>query len=120
MRTASAFLASCLFIGSTLAADIISTDGFTNCDKNGSSSVTVKNIDISFDKSTNDIVFNLAAHSDKEQKVKAKLVVTAYGMNVYNNEFDPCADSTFVQQLCPGMYIIEPTRTRANFCSSGR
>ena len=47
------------------------------------------------------VTFDLAGTSTKSTKVIADLVVKAYGNEVYRNSFNPCADSTFVQQLCP-------------------
>lgn len=114
MRAVTASLAALALAGSSLATDIISTNGFTNCDKNGNSAVTVQNLDISFDRSSNDLNFNVAGTSAEEQNVTASLVVTAYGVNVYNNTFNPCDASTFVQQLCPGKFVRSIGITRAN------
>ena len=96
--TAAAALALC---GSALAADIISTDGFSTC-STGDTTINVQKVDISFDKSTNTITFDVAGTSAISQDVTAQLIVQAYGMNVYNSTFDPCAESTKVEQLCPG------------------
>ncbi|KAK5085342.1 hypothetical protein LTR05_004626 [Lithohypha guttulata] len=95
--TASVLLA---LLGRVLAADIISTSGFSSCGA-GDSSIQVQNVDISFDRSTNKITFNVAGNSAVSQDVIASLVVEAYGTKVYNQTFDPCADDTKVDQLCP-------------------
>lgn len=100
MRTGVAGLVCLSLLGSTLAADVISTSGFSNCD-GGDASITVQNLDISFDKATNKITFNVAGTSAKSQDITASLLVTAYGTQVYNQTFDPCADDTKVDQLCP-------------------
>lgn len=86
------------------AADIISTDGFSNCGK-GDSPIEVQNVDISFDRTTNTITFDVLGTSKESQDVTASLLVTAYGVTVYNQTFDPCADSTKVEQLCPGKIL---------------
>ncbi|ETI20433.1 hypothetical protein G647_08468 [Cladophialophora carrionii CBS 160.54] len=99
-RTSVVALASLALLPSVLATDILKTNGFSNCN-NGSSTVKVNNVDISFDKSTDTIDFDVSGTSTKEQFVTAELIVTAYGVNVYNNSFDPCADDTKVDQLCP-------------------
>ncbi|OCT48324.1 DUF907 domain-containing protein [Cladophialophora carrionii] len=99
-RTSVVALASLALLPSVLATDILKTNGFSNCN-NGSSTVKVNNVDISFDKSTDTIDFDVSGTSTKEQFVTAELIVTAYGVNVYNNSFDPCANDTKVDQLCP-------------------
>lgn len=102
--TASVLLA---LLGRVLAADIISTSGFSSCGA-GDSSIQVQNVDISFDRSTNKITFNVAGNSAVSQDVIASLVVEAYGTKVYNQTFDPCADDTKVDQLCPGEQHVFP------------
>ena len=100
-RTTVALLASAALVPQVLGGNILHTSGFTNC---GSSNATVKvnNVDISFDKSNKQITFDVSGSSTQEQKVTAELIVTAYGINVYSNTFDPCAEDTKVDQLCPG------------------
>jgi hypothetical protein len=100
-RASVVALASLALLPSVLATDVLKTNGFSNCN-NGSSTIKVNHVDISFDKSTNNIDFDVSGTSTKEQFVTAELVVTAYGVKVYNNSFDPCADDTKVDQLCPG------------------
>ena len=102
MRSTTIALLASSLISSALGADILKTNGFTNCDS-GDSTINVKNVDIAFDKSTNEITFDVAGSSEKEQEVTAELVVTAYGVQVYQQSFDPCADDTKVDQLCPGL-----------------
>jgi hypothetical protein len=89
----------CLPLGS-LAADIIKSSGFTNCDDNAS--IRVNNADITFDRASKVVTFDVSGTSTKEQKVKAALVVTAYGVKVFSKNFNPCDDETKVEQLCPG------------------
>jgi len=96
-----ASLASWALFHVALGADVISTNGFSSCGSSDST-IQVQNLDIAFDRSTNKITFNVAGKSDIEQDVTASLIVQAYGMNVYNQTFDPCADGTKVDQLCPG------------------
>jgi hypothetical protein len=93
-------LASLTLLSGVLATDILKTNGFSSCDT-GTSSITVNNVDISFDRSTNEINFDVSGTSSKTQAVLASLIVTAYGKQVYNNTFDPCAADTKVDQLCP-------------------
>ncbi len=83
-----------------LGADILKTSGFTTClDK---STITVDKLDVQYDRSGNTVTFDVAGSSAKEQNVTASLIVTAYGKQVYQKDFDPCAEDTKVQQLCPG------------------
>lgn len=95
---ALAFLA---VLPSALGEEILRTSGFSNCN-NGTSTIKVNNVDISFDRSTNEITFDVSGSSTEEQFVTAELIVTAYGVQVYEKSFDPCDDSTKVEQLCPG------------------
>ncbi|KIW62726.1 hypothetical protein PV04_10869 [Phialophora macrospora] len=99
-RASVVAVASLALLPSVLATDILKTNGFSNCN-NGSSTIKVNHVDISFDKSTNNIDFDVSGTSTEEQFVTAELVVTAYGVKVYNNSFDPCAEDTKVDQLCP-------------------
>ena len=101
MRTTSlALLAGASILSPVIATDILKTDGFTSC--GGVASIKVNNVDISFDRSDNSITFDVSGSSTKSQEVTAELIVTAYGIQVYQNSFDPCADDTKVEQLCPG------------------
>ncbi|KIX96449.1 uncharacterized protein Z520_07715 [Fonsecaea multimorphosa CBS 102226] len=99
-RLSTVALASLALLPSVLGTDILKTNGFSNCN-NGTSTIKVNNVDISFDRSTNKIDFDVSGSSKQQQFVTAELIVTAYGIKVYNNTFDPCADSTKVEQLCP-------------------
>ncbi len=94
-------LTSCLLLPSVLASDILKTSGVSDCN-NGTSTIKVNNVDISFDKSTNNIQFDVSGTSTQVQYVTADLIVTAYGVQVYQKDFDPCAADTKVSQLCPG------------------
>ena len=104
MRRAITALASLALAHGIWATDIISTDGFSNCGSSDNT-IEVQNVDISFDRTTNTITFDVAGTSKISQDVTASLLVTAYGVSVYNQTFDPCADSTKVDQLCPGKLL---------------
>ncbi|EXJ69326.1 uncharacterized protein A1O5_07362 [Cladophialophora psammophila CBS 110553] len=99
-RLSTVALASLALLPSVLGTDILKTNGFSDCN-NGTSTIKVNNVDISFDRSTNKVNFDVSGSSTKQQFVTAELIVTAYGINVYNNSFDPCAVDTKVDQLCP-------------------
>ena len=92
--------ASLLLVPAALAADILRTESFSSCSAN--SEIKVNKLDIQFDKANNEIIFDVSGTSEKEQEVTAKLVVTAYGREAFTKEFDPCAEDTKVEQLCPG------------------
>lgn len=81
------------------ANDILSSSGFTNC--LDSSTITVNRADVQFDRSSGTVDFDVSGSSSKEQKVTASLVVTAYGKEVYQKDFDPCDEDSKVDQLCP-------------------
>ena len=81
--------------------DILKTNGFSDCSNN--STITVNNVDIQFDRSTNLLTFDVSGSSAKSQQVIAALTVTAYGVQVYQNSFDPCDASTkVVTQMLDG------------------
>ncbi|KEF51552.1 uncharacterized protein A1O9_12469 [Exophiala aquamarina CBS 119918] len=92
--------ASLAILPAVLAADILKTDGFTNC-ANGTGTIKVNNVDISFDRSTNTVNFDVSGESTVEQEVTAELIVSAYGIEVYRDSFDPCSDDTKIDELCP-------------------
>ena len=58
-------------------------------------------MNIQYNRQTKQVTFDVAGTSEKEQKVTASLVVTAYGKQVYQKDFNPCDKDTLVQQLCP-------------------
>lgn len=92
-------LFACLPV-TTIAADILSSSGFTNCQLNAS--VKVNNAEVKFDRASGVVTFDLSGTSTKQQNVNATLVVTAYGKQVFEKAFDPCSAATKVSQLCPG------------------
>lgn len=102
-RTTVALVASSVLIPSVLATDILKTNGFTSCG-NGTSTINIKNVDVEFDRSSNEVIFDVAGSSSEEQEVTAELVVTAYGIQVFSQDFDPCDEGTKVDQLCPRRY----------------
>ncbi|CZR50858.1 related to calcium-related spray protein [Phialocephala subalpina] len=85
--------------GRGLADQILQTSGFSTC--LGDSNITVQNLDIQYNNNAKTVTFNVAGTSATTMNVTATLNVTAYGISVYQNSFNPCADSTYVEQLCP-------------------
>lgn len=97
---------------SVLAADVLSTDGYSLC--SASDSITVEALDASYDRNTRRITFDVAGTSTKEQKVTLNLVVTAYGKQVYEKDWDPCGSEQYVEQMCPipaGSFSSKGTQT---------
>ena len=106
-----AFILGLLPLGS-VATDVLQTSGFTSC--LDSSAIKVDQLDIKFDRSTKLVTFNVAGTSEKVQNVTAALTVSAYGKQVYQKNFDPCADGAKVDQLCPvpaGEFSAKGTQT---------
>lgn len=95
----AAFLAAALTQG-VLAADVLTTSGFANCED--TASIDVNKVDITYDKTASTVTFDVSGTSNKEQKVMATLNVTAYGYSVYSSTFNPCDNATYVEQMCPG------------------
>jgi hypothetical protein len=92
--------------GRVLAVQILQTSSFSTC--LSGSNITVQQLDIVYNNDNKTVTFNVAGASTTVQNVTAQLNVTAYGISVYQNSFNPCAESTYVQQLCPGK---RPART---------
>jgi hypothetical protein len=108
-RSTVVAFASVALLPSVLATDILKTSGVSDCN-NGTSTIKVNNVDISFDRSTNNIDFDVSGTSEQVQYVTAELIVKAYGVQVYQKEFDPCDSDTRVDQLCPGRWHIPALR----------
>ncbi|KIN04193.1 hypothetical protein OIDMADRAFT_178248 [Oidiodendron maius Zn] len=87
------------FPSGVLADQILKTSGFSTCLSN--SPITVQKVDIEYNNDNKTVSFNVAGTSTQTMNVTAQLNVTAYGTQVYHNEFNPCDESTFVAQLCP-------------------
>jgi TRP (transient receptor potential)-like protein len=84
-----------------LGGDVLQTNGFTSCD-GSNAAITVQNVNITYNKATQLVDFNVAGTSNEVQNVTATMTVTAYGQQIYQKSFDPCDPSTTVAQLCPG------------------
>ncbi|KAK3657625.1 hypothetical protein LTR56_002400 [Elasticomyces elasticus] len=89
-------LLSILPVG-VLGGNILSTTGFSSCMNNGT--VKVEKLDVSYDKNTRVLTFDVAGTSDIVQNVTATLLVSAYGKQVYTKEFNPC--DTGMPEMCP-------------------
>lgn len=98
-----ALIALGLMPARTLAADTLGTNGVSTC--LDGSDIEVQKLDITYTRSTRELVFDVAGTNEKEQNVTASLTVTAYGNEVYSRDFDPCSSDNYIQQLCPGMYM---------------
>jgi hypothetical protein len=92
--------------GRVLADQILKTSGFSTC--LSAANITVQNLDIEYNNDQKTVTFDVAGTSTKVQNVTAQLNVTAYGISVYQNSFNPCSASTYVEQLCPGMHLHPP------------
>jgi hypothetical protein len=95
-----------LLAGRALAANILETVSFSSCNTNAT--VSVQRADIRYNNDNKTVSFDVAGTSTAVQNVTAVLNVTAYGMDIYSNTFDPCDSATFVQQLCPGLLSSYP------------
>lgn len=95
-------LVSSFLVARTLATDTISTNEVSTCLT--SSDVEVRELSVTYTRSTREVVFNIDGTSKRVQNVTASLTVTAYGNQVYSKDFDPCSSENYVAQLCPGTY----------------
>ncbi|KAF8459353.1 hypothetical protein BGX38DRAFT_1247931 [Terfezia claveryi] len=80
-----------------LGGDILETKGFATCLENNS--IKISRLQLSYDRSTNNITFDLAGSSDKVQNVTALLTVTAYGKKLDEQSVNPCDKG--IAELCP-------------------
>lgn len=110
--TLSAFSLLSLLLVSTLGprlvqgGDVLTTDGFSKCLE--SEDLVIDKMHITYDKAVGKVAFDVGGTSKKEQNVKAELVVTAYGREVYRKKFNPCVDG--IELLCPGSSrLFSPT-----------
>jgi len=99
LSTISLFLLGAL-PGRVLADQVLTTSGFSTC--LASSNITVQKLDITYDNNAKTVTFDVAGTSATVMNVTAVLNVTAYGVQVYQNSFNPCDTNTYVSQLCPG------------------
>ena len=84
-----------------LANNVLTTSGFTNCDENPT--IKVNDANVTFDQTSGNINFDVSGISNEVQNVTASLIVTAYGQQVYEKDFNPC-DQPVITQLCPGVF----------------
>jgi hypothetical protein len=80
-------------------ADVLTTSSFSTCLDD--SVIDVKALDVSYDKNSHLLTFNVDGESKTAQNVTAKIVVTAYGKEVYTKTFSPCEQG--MKEMCPGM-----------------
>ncbi|TVY82675.1 Flavin carrier protein [Lachnellula suecica] len=104
LRPSSTFSAISLLLLGTLPArvladQILKTSGFSTCLSD--SNITVQNVDIEYNADLKQVTFDVAGTSATSMNVTAQLNVTAYGTSVYQNSFNPCEASTFIEKLCP-------------------
>jgi hypothetical protein len=83
-----------------LGGNILSTSGFSTCVNDPS--VKVNNLDVTYNKDTRQLDFSFSGESNEVQKVKATMIVSAYGKEVYTKEFNPCDSANEMPEICPG------------------
>lgn len=80
-----------------LGSDVLSTTGYSTCLNNPTVKVTALNV--TYQKNTRLLTFDVGGISTEVQNVTANLVVSAYGKQFYTKSFNPCEyDMT---ELCP-------------------
>ena len=97
---ATVLLSLTLFSRHATGSDVLENNGFSTCLDSGD--IKVDRVNLSFDRSTKTVSFDVAGSSTKSQKVIASLIISAYGRE-FQQEFDPCIEDTKVEQLCPGV-----------------
>ncbi|THV52368.1 hypothetical protein BGAL_0081g00190 [Botrytis galanthina] len=85
--------------GRVLAAQTLTTTGYTSC--LADSNISVQKMAVTYDNDAKIVTFDVAGSSTKSQNVTAEINVTAYGISVYSKIFNPCDSTTYVEQLCP-------------------
>jgi len=89
-------LLSTLPVG-VLGGDLLSTTGYSSCLDNPT--VQVQKLNVTYDKNTRVLSFDVAGSSTEVQNVTANLIVSAYGRQVYNKSINPC--DTGMPEMCP-------------------
>lgn len=97
-------LLSTLPVG-VLGSDILSSSGFSTCVDNPN--IQVQKLNVTYDRNTRVVTFDVAGKSDLQQNVTVNLVITAYGQQVYQKSYNPCDSATEVDfqgnmtSICP-------------------
>ncbi|KAI1083607.1 TRP-domain-containing protein [Whalleya microplaca] len=94
----AAILATAFATG-VLSNNVLVTTGFTNCDAD--SAIKVQKVDIQYNNDDKTMTFDVVGTSEKQQNVTATLSVSAYGEDVYTSSFNPCNETSFIEDLCP-------------------
>lgn len=100
MRALTAAAIFCTLPLNVLGADVLTTNSFSTCLDN--SDIQVDALDVTYDRTTRKVKFNIAGESKTAQNVTAKLVVSAYGKQFYEKTFSPCEQG--MKEMCPGMH----------------
>ncbi|KAK4548882.1 hypothetical protein LTR36_008655 [Oleoguttula mirabilis] len=82
---------------SVLGGDILSTTSYSICMSNGT--VQVNALDVTYNKNTRVLTFDVSGSSTVVQNVSAEMTVSAYGKTVYTKTFDPC--DAGMTEMCP-------------------
>ncbi|EFE36159.1 uncharacterized protein ARB_05097 [Trichophyton benhamiae CBS 112371] len=93
--------------GLTLAGDVLKNNGFNSCLQN--SDIEIKELDFILNRASKTVTYNFVGMNIKTQNVTATITILAYGQTFTQN-LDPCSSDTFIDQLCPGMYILLSTQ----------
>ncbi|KAF5013424.1 hypothetical protein FDECE_568 [Fusarium decemcellulare] len=82
-----------------LGDNVLRTSGFTDC--GSEPDMRVDKLELAYDNDKKKITFDVSGESDTLRNVSAYLEVTAYGQQVYSNEFNPCSKDNYIEALCP-------------------
>lgn len=93
--------------GLTLAGDVLKNNGFKSCLPK--SDIEIRELDFVLNRATRRVTYNFVGMNVKTQNVTATITILAYGQTFTQN-LDPCSSDTFIDQLCPGMYILLSTQ----------
>lgn len=86
---------------SVLGGDVLTSNGYSMClnDPN----IHVDRLNVTYDRNTRLLTFDVAGSSSKELNVTVDLVIEAYGQQVYTRTFNPCdIHDVDMPQMCPG------------------
>ncbi|KAK9474076.1 uncharacterized protein V1510DRAFT_374352 [Dipodascopsis tothii] len=86
-----------LMAGAAAASNVISTGTYYSC--SDSDYLDVSEFYLSYDKTSQNVTFNIAGTTTESLNVTATLEVTAYGKQVFSYSFDPCDYG--ISELCP-------------------
>lgn len=106
-------VAATALVSGVMAENVLKTSGFLDCGTEPD--ISVQKLDLTYNHDTKLITFDLAGENESKtpRNVSASLRVVAYGQDIYDDTFNPCAKDNLIKQLCPlpaGKFAVSGTQ----------